>query len=172
MLPLKSIKILLKWISRIALLALARSSAPLRHGGAHCVDRGESWHQRQSRGAWRLFHGHSMSFVDTMILWYPMDIDTMYTLLVLYGLIMWYYTQFFEMLCESDILNLDSALGCKWYLNQMEASAVEVEEDLAHGLSDCHALHVARLQNAVRCLGNSKFSITMFAKPKYFWQSL
>jgi hypothetical protein len=54
----------------------------------------------------------------------------------------------------------------------MEASAVEGEEDLAHGLSDCHALHVARLQNALRCLRKCEIQDNDFWKPKYFWQPL
>ena len=53
-----------------------------------------------------------------------------------------------------------------------EASAVEGEEDLAHGLSDCHALHVARLQNALRCLRKCEIQDNDFWKPKYFWQPL
>ena len=54
MLSVDACKILLlyTWIFRIALLAVARGSATLRHSGAHCVDRGQSRHQRQSRGAW------------------------------------------------------------------------------------------------------------------------
>ena len=99
-------------------------------------------------------HSHSVSFVGTMY--------TLYLyVLVLSGSI---WTIWLELLW--DVVwkrHPQSRLSTRMQVtNEMEASAVEGEEDLAHGLSDCHALHVARLQNAkckmhwtsLRCLRN------------------